>query len=295
MDRNVPSMRRSMKEAQVNLVPEVDRRMFTYVLHMAMALPAEQRITPLDKLIGDTSAVGLDKAIDALVERLYSGTKLGALDDRMKMFDMTSKELLAQNDAFIGLAAALYDELEARRQQGKEFDGALKRLNPEMIAAYRELKLGPAYPDANGTMRLTYGCIEGYSPADAAHFDCFTTLTGVVEKETGQSPFNSPPALLAAYNGHDFGPYLDPHLNDVPVDFLNNNDTTGGSSGSPVVNGRGELTGLCFDGNYEGLAADYQFDERVARTINVDSRYILFTLDKVMGAKELIGEMSIRR
>jgi hypothetical protein len=176
MERNVPSMRRGTKEAQVNLVPEVDRRMFTYVLHLAMALPADQRIAPLDKLIGDTSAVGLDKAIDALVERLYSGTKLGSLDDRMKMFDMNNKELVAQNDAFIGLAATLYDELEARRQQGKEFDGALKRLNPEMIAAYRELKLGPAYPDANGTMRLTYGSVEGYSPADAAHFDCFTTL-----------------------------------------------------------------------------------------------------------------------
>jgi len=295
MDRNVPPMRRSMKEAQVNLVPQVDRRMFAYVLRQAMALPAGQRIAPLDKMIGDTTAAGSDKAIEALTERLYAGTKLGSLDDRMKMFDMSQTELVAQNDAFIGLAAALYDELEARRQQQKEFDGAQRRLNPELIAAYRELKLGPAYPDANGTMRLTYGILEGYSPADAVHYDCFTTLKGVVEKNTGKSPFNSPPALLAAYNGHDFGPYLDSHLNDVPVDFLDNHDTTGGSSGSPVVNGRGELIGLCFDGNYESVAADYQFDERVARTINVDSRYILFTLDKVMGAAELLKEMTIRR
>lgn len=295
MERNVPSMRRGLKEAQVNLVPEVDKRMFAYVLHHAMALPADQRIAALDKLIGDTTKVGTDKAIETLVERLYSNTKLGTLDDRMKMFEMSNKELLAQNDAFIGLAASMYDDLEARRQQGKEFDGAQRRLNPQMIAAFRELKLGPAYPDANGTMRLTYGSIKGYSPADASHFACFTTLTGVVEKETGKEPFNSPPALLAVYKSHDFGPYLDSNLNDVPVNFLDTDDTTGGSSGSPVLNGKGELIGLCFDGNYEGLSADYKYDERVARTINVDSRYILFTLDKVMGAKELIGEMTIRR
>ncbi|MBI5868232.1 MAG: S46 family peptidase, partial [candidate division Zixibacteria bacterium] len=113
-----------------------------------------------------------------------------------------------------------------------------------------------------------------------------------MEKETGKEPFNSPPALLAVYKSHDFGPYLDSNLNDVPVNFLDTDDTTGGNSGSPVLNGKGELIGLCFDGNYEGLSADYKYDERVARTINVDSRYILFTLDKVMGAKELIGEMT---
>ncbi|MBI5868233.1 MAG: S46 family peptidase [candidate division Zixibacteria bacterium] len=162
MERNVPSMRRGLKEAQVNLVPEVDKRMFTYVLHHAMALPADQRIAALDKLVGDTTKVGTDKAIETLVERLYSNTKLGTLDDRMKMFEMSNKELLAQNDAFIGLAASMYDDLEARRQQGKEFDGAQRRLNPQMIAAFRELKLGPAYPDANGTMRLTYGSIKGF-------------------------------------------------------------------------------------------------------------------------------------
>jgi hypothetical protein len=293
MERDVPSLRRRLREEQVNLVPAVDRTMLIYMLRQAMALPANQRIVPLDLLVGDTLGKGTEAAITALADRLYGSTKVGVLDSRMAMFDMTRQQLLAQNDAFVGLAVALYDELENMRQAGEAFDGALKKLNPELISACRELGIGPRYPDANGTMRLTYGIVQGYAPADAVRYACFTTLTGVVEKETGIEPFNSPAALLAAFRRRDLGRYADLILGDVPVDFLTNHDTTGGSSGSPVVNGKGELIGLCFDGNYEAISADYQFEPRVTRTINVDSRYILFTLDKVMGATELLGEMTV--
>ncbi|MEW5700898.1 MAG: S46 family peptidase [Candidatus Zixiibacteriota bacterium] len=294
MERQVPALKRRLREEQVNLVPAVDRTMLIYMLKRAMALPADQRIAPLDRLVGDASSQGTEAAITSLADRLYDGTKVGTVEDRMTMFDMTREQLRAQNDPFIELAVALYDETETMRETGKEFDGALKKLNPELISAYRELGLGPRYPDANGTMRLTYGILQGYSPADAVHYSCFTTLTGVGEKETGKEPFHSPPALIEALRRKDFGRYLDVALGDVPVDFLTNHDTTGGSSGSPVVNATGALIGLCFDGNYESIAADYQFEPRVTRTINVDTRYILFTLDTVMGARELIAEMTVR-
>ncbi|MEW5874486.1 MAG: S46 family peptidase [Candidatus Zixiibacteriota bacterium] len=293
MERDVPSMLRGLREAQVNLVPHVDQQLFVYALRHALSLPPGQRIEAVDRLIGDTLAAGASAAIEALAARLHTATAVGDSLKRLEMFDLSQEALVALNDPMIEFAAALYPEQEQSRERGKVFSGALKRLQPELVSAYRELGIGPKYPDANGTMRVSYGPVEGYSPADAVHYDPFTTLTGVVEKETGEEPFRCPPALLQAWKQKRFGRYLDPDLNDVPVNFLGNHDTTGGSSGSPVVNGRGALVGLCFDGNYEAIAGDYEFVSRVNRTIFVDSRYILFTLETVMDASELMNEMEL--
>lgn len=293
MDRNVASMTRRTKEVQVNLVPDVERTMLNYVLVQAMRLPDGQRIAAIDNLVGDTVA-GVETAVAAFTDKLYSGTQVGNLDERMAMLEMSTEQLLARNDSFINLAVALYDEFEASRKRGEAFAALSEKLNSELVAAGREANVGPAYPDANGTMRLSYGLVMGYSPADATQYDAFTKLNGVIEKETGESPFNSPKRLLDAARARDFARYMDLTLGDVPVDFLTDHDTTGGSSGSPVLNARGELIGLCFDGNYEAIAGDYEYDQRVNRTINVDSRYILFTLDKVMGATELLNELSVR-
>ncbi|HWO56847.1 MAG TPA: S46 family peptidase [bacterium] len=293
MERNVPSLIRRTREAQVNLVPDVERTMLNYVLVQAMRLPAGQRIAALDQLIGDTTA-GVEAAVAAFTAKLYAGTQVGNLDERMAMLEMTTEQLLARDDSFINLAAALYDEFETSRKRGEVFAALSEKLNSELVAAEREANVGPAYPDANGTMRLSYGFVMGYSPADATHYDAFTRLSGVMEKETGESPFNSPKKLIEVARARDFARYMDLTLGDVPVDFLTDHDTTGGSSGSPILNARGELIGLCFDGNYEAIAGDYEYDQRVNRTINVDSRYILFTLDKVMGATELLNELSVR-
>jgi hypothetical protein len=293
MERNVAAMRRRMKDAQINMVPAVDRQMLEYVLTQAMRLPANQRIAPLDRLVGDTTSAGVPAAVKAFTEKLYANSKVGDVDERLKMFDETHDQLVARKDAFLDLAASLFDEYQTMKEKDDAFSGSAEKLNAELVAACREAHVGPPYPDANGTMRFGYGQVMGCSPADALHFAAFTTLGGVIEKETGVSPFNSPKRLLDVARQHDFGHYLDPMLGDVPVDFLTDHDTTGGSSGSPIFNARGELIGLCFDGNYEAIAGDYDYEQRTNRTINVDSRYILFTLDKVMGASELIKEMTV--
>ncbi len=294
MDRNLPSLQRRTREAQVNLVPGVERTMLEYVLAQAMRLPTNQRVAPLDKLIGDTTTVGVEGAVRAYTETLYANTKIGELEERMMMLGESRDALVARHDAFIDLAVALYEEFQIMKERSDAFSGASEKLNAELVAACREAGVGPIYPDANGTMRLGYGTVMGYSPADATHYDAFTTLKGIVQKDTGVSPFNSPKRLLEAARLRDFIRYLDLTLGDVPVNFLTDHDTTGGSSGSPVLNARGELIGLCFDGNYEAIAADYECDESVSRTINVESRYILFTLDKVLGATELLNELAIR-
>ena len=153
----------------------------------------------------------------------------------------------------------------------------------------------PMYPDANFTMRLTYGTVGGYSPRDAVSYRYYTTLDGVMEKEDPDNwEFVVPAKLKELWMAKDFGRYA---LKDgkMPVAFLSNNDITGGNSGSPIMNSRGELVGLAFDGNWESMSSDVMFEPDLQRCINVDIRYVLFIVEKFGGAKWLIDEMDIVR
>ena len=153
----------------------------------------------------------------------------------------------------------------------------------------------PSYPDANFTMRLTYGSVKGYSPKDAVTYRYYTTLDGVMEKEDPDNwEFVVPEKLKTLWKNKDFGQYA---LEDgkMPVAFLSNNDITGGNSGSPVMNAKGDLVGLAFDGNWESMSSDVMFEPDLQRCINVDIRYVLFIVDKFGGAGWLLDEMTIVR
>jgi hypothetical protein len=210
------------------------------------------------------------------------------------MFDMKKKDLEILNDFFINLAVELEKDREELRIENKKFNGAFQRLQPELIQAYFDWKGEKLYPDANGTIRFNYAEVKGYSPKDAIEYKYITTLTGVMEKDTGEEPFDVPEELKRVYSNKDFGSYLNKSLGGVPVDFLSTNDVTNGNSGSPVLNGKGELVGLAFDGDYEAMTSDYQFEPEITRAINVDIRYVLFLLDKVYHTEELLKELTIR-
>ena len=151
--------------------------------------------------------------------------------------------------------------------------------------------------DANSTMRFTYGNVLPYDPADAVHYDFYTTLEGVMQKEVitdnKNHEFYVPQKLKDLYDTKDFGPYARKEDGKLPVGFLSNNDITGGNSGSPVINAHGELIGTAFDGNWEAMSGDIYFEPNIQRTISVDIRYSLFIIDKYAGAKHLIDEMNI--
>ena len=151
--------------------------------------------------------------------------------------------------------------------------------------------------DANSTMRFTYGNVLPYDPADAVHYDFYTTLEGVMQKEVKTDDMNHefyvPQRLKDLYNAKDFGPYARKEDGKLPVGFLSNNDITGGNSGSPVINAHGELIGTAFDGNWEAMSGDIYFEPNIQRTISVDVRYTLFIIDKYAGASHLIDEMNI--
>ena len=151
----------------------------------------------------------------------------------------------------------------------------------------------PVYPDANFTMRLTYGNVKSYQPKDGVTYNYYTTLKGVMEKEDpNNSEFIVPARLKELYEAKDFGQYAMAN-GEMPVAFLTTNDITGGNSGSGVYNGNGELIGLAFDGNWESLSGDINFDDNLQRCINVDIRYVHFVIDKLGNCKRLIDEMNI--
>jgi hypothetical protein len=151
------------------------------------------------------------------------------------------------------------------------------------------------YPDANSTMRLTYGKVGGYKPNDAVDYKYYTTTNGILEKEIpNDTEFDVPANLKTAILDKNFGKYLDKNTGEMHVAFLSNNDITGGNSGSPIFNAQGELLGLAFDGNWEAMSGDIVFEPNLQRTINVDVRYMLFIMDKVAGAKRLVEELEVK-
>jgi hypothetical protein len=289
-DRDEEPIRREMEAAEKSLDLEGDRLVLTAFVRRAMALPDTQRIPSLDE------AVGLDRsdaAVEAFVRRLYTGTTLGDTAGRLGLLGKDLAELQASTDEMLRLALALAPLLDESLERSKRFDIALADLRAPLVEALGTFRGRPQYPDANGTLRLTAGTVRGYLPADGAAYVPFTTLDGLLQKETGQMPFASPPAVLEAARRRDYGRWADETLGNVPVNFLSDVDTTGGNSGSPALDGRGRLIGLLFDGVWEDLCGDYLYDSSVSRSILVDFRYVLWYLDRIVGARALLEELGI--
>jgi hypothetical protein len=193
----------------------------------------------------------------------------------------------------VDLAAALVPLSLQNEQREKELSGAMSRLRPMYMEALRAMSGGRLYPDANSTLRVTFGKVKGYEPKDGVTYTPQTTVIGIAQKNTGSGEFDAPKAQLAAIAGRKFGSYADPQLGAVPVDFLSTVDTTGGNSGSPTLNAKGELCGLLFDGTYESLGSDFIVDPKITRSIHVDAVYMLWMMDAVDGAHNLLREMGI--
>ena len=199
------------------------------------------------------------------------------------MFEETTEQLRARHDPLLDFAFALDYDLRAWQAETRSYEGAVARLRPEWRRAVIARAGKPVAPDANSTLRVSFAHVKGFVPRDGVLYTPFTTLAGMIEKHTGVDPFAVPPMILNAAKNVK--------AERVPLNFLSDADTTGGNSGSPVVNGKGELVGLNFDRVWENVANDFGYNPEVARNINVDIRFFLWLLKDVQHADSLLKEL----
>ncbi len=264
-------------------VARIDRAILEQALGEVATLPASKRNTALEAKIAE---LGLD--------RLYQDTSLAARDERLAWLDRPVADFIASTDPFIQVAVAGYAQDMAAEARRKDLDGRLDAARVPWIQAVRAHAASEGrllYPDANGSLRFTFGHVKGRPTRDGEAWTAFTTAAGVLAKDTGKDPFDSPPALLSALREGKWGALGSAALGTLPVNFLSTTDITNGNSGSAVMNARGELVGLAFDGTLEGMLSDWWFDDATTRTIAVDARYMRFVMGRVDGAGHLLREM----
>lgn len=291
---SIASLQTSLDEDHKSYARELDRAVLRMHLRRTAALPAEQQPAAL-KLFVKSEAPD-DAAIDKAIDGLYKSTKLEDPKQVIKLYSSaTLASLKKSKDPFIVLALALAPMIEAADKTANERAGKMALLRPRYIAALREFAASKGEvlaPDANSTLRITYGTVRGYS-SGGNDYEPFTIASQMLAKHTGEEPFDLPEGVRTAISAKKFGPYVDPELGEVPIDFLADLDITGGNSGSPTLNARGELIGLVFDGNYEAMASDWVFMPDITRSIHVDIRSVLWVMDAVDGADHLLTEMGV--
>lgn len=271
----------------------VDRKVSKQLIALyAQLIPAGQRIN-IFKLIDDKFGGNTDAFVDACFDK-----SIFRSPEALAAFLKNPNAGKLKNDPMVQYAKSVKEGYKAMDEAMKAETNAYNRAHKTWVAGMLALKQkeGKAiYPDANSTLRLTYGKIGSYEPADGKEYLYYTTLKGVMEKEDPDNPeFVVSPKLKELYEKKDFGPYAMPDGR-MPVCFVTATDNTGGNSGSPVFNAKGELIGVGFDRNYEGLTGDIAYNPQLQRAACVDIRYVLFVIDKYAGAKHLIDEMTIVR
>jgi hypothetical protein len=291
-ERDLSRYHQGIVRAQRSIEEGSDRATLRWVIERALELPAEQRIEALDRALAATGAEAPAAGVETFLDRLYAGTRMAELDRRQELASASLAELAASGDSMLAFVADLTPLLEQKRQAEKAREGATLRVRPRYLRGLERLASGRLYPDANSTLRFTYGTVKGYEARDAVTYRPRTSLAGVVAKATGQFPFAAPDSLLEAARSVP-EPYRDPELGVVPVNFLSTCDITGGNSGSPTLNGKGELVGLVFDGNWEGVVSDYLFVDEIVRSIHVDFAYVRWVMDEVDVAHDLMREIGV--
>jgi hypothetical protein len=234
------------------------------------------------------------KSVDAFVNDMFAKSVFATPAKLEAFLKNPSADALKNDPAFV-VNASISQKAMTLATQLAPFNEQLAKGQRAYIGGAMEKSQGKAlYPDANSTIRLTYGKVMSYSPRDAVNYKYYTTQRGILEKEGFNWEFEVPPYLKELFQKGDFGRYAN-EKGELSICFINNTDITNGNSGSPVLNAKGELIGTAFDGNWEAMSADVIFEPELQRCIAVDIRYVLFVVDKYGGAGHLVNEMTITK
>jgi len=290
MERNSERIAERLKLDQTKMHGPTEETLFADWLGRFAALPAGSRSAAVE---AELQGAARPETIRARAAALLSGSKVADAAERAKMAGETTEQLSARHDPLLDFAFALDRELREAKERDDRHEGAVSRLRPVWRKGVSAWAGKPIAPDGNGTLRVTFAHVQGYRPRDGVWMEPQTTLAGMVEKNTGVEPFAVPERLLAEAPRAPASRFADSKLHDVPVGFLADADTTGGNSGSPVLNGKGELVGVNFDRVWENVANDFGFNPEIARNVAADVRYLLWMLDGIEGeaARPLLDEL----
>ncbi|MGE5401892.1 MAG: S46 family peptidase [Ignavibacteriales bacterium] len=290
MEKNLSDIKKSIPVIYGTFNIEADKTFLKKMLLDAAMLPENSRIEAVDKIIASKDK---NKAIDEFIAGAFNENKLSDQNYFNGLLSKSYDELISLNNPVIKLAADLRKQIASYDMEKKTIEGTLDNLSAQLIEAKRLWQKKSFIPDANSTLRLTYGHVKGYSPSDAVYYSPVTTLQGVIEKSFQGNEYKIPEKLRELYMNKDFGKFYSEQAKGLPVAILYDMDTTGGNSGSPVLNAYGELIGVNFDRTYEATINDYAWNENYSRSIGVDIRYVLWVTQKIGGADFILRELGV--
>ncbi|MDM1294030.1 S46 family peptidase [Sphingobacterium sp. N143] len=287
-DNNVAQLKASLKEIYKSYNKQADQRILGKMLSDAAAFQGKNQIASIQQLQLN------NETAQHYATQIINNSKLADQDYVLNTVLADAHTLQQFDDKLLDFQNSLDQDIVVFAAEQQRREGVLNKLMGDYVAVKEIFQAKNFIPDANSTLRLTYGHIKGYTPADATYMKPFTTIEGIIQKgNLGLPEFDYPKEIKTAYLNKNFGPYLKKDLGSVPVNILYDMDTTGGNSGSPIMNANGELIGVNFDRAYDATINDFAWNESYSRSIGVDIRYVLWVADKIDNAQFILKEMGI--
>lgn len=292
-EKNIKQTLASLETIKTNYNEDFEEAMLMKMFIDAARFNQSSRISAIDYLL-EGNGTNPEELFEDFIESNIIQSKIRDKDYLENLLKKTPDELAKSQNELINFVIKLRKQIQQNEKENQKNEGKLNKLYGDLVDVKMEWKKTNFIPDANSTLRLTYGYIKGYNPADAVYMEPFTSIDGVIEKSlSGEEDFAIPDKLKTLYDKKDFGKYVSKKTNKLPVAMLYNMDTTGGNSGSPIFDAYGNLIGVNFDRAYEATINDFAWNESYSRSIGVDIRYVLWILDKFSNAQNILKEIGI--